>query len=76
MHTITGWVSRNLHAITMRRVRRAGPFDGYENNARPTGCIEIIPCHAVESWLYLELLARTNSLTTIIVFGIFQFREQ
>jgi len=33
MHIITGWVSRNLHAITMRRVRRAGAFDGCENNA-------------------------------------------
>lgn len=33
MHTITGWVSRNLHAITMRSVQHGGPFDGYENNA-------------------------------------------
>lgn len=33
MHTITGWVSRNLHAITMRGVQRGGAFDGYENNA-------------------------------------------
>lgn len=32
MHIINGWVSRNLHAIIMRRVRRAGAFDGCENN--------------------------------------------
>lgn len=31
MHTITGWVSRNLHAITMHRDRRE-TFDSYENN--------------------------------------------
>jgi len=58
MHTITGWVSRNLHAITMRRVQRAGAFDGYENNtAICGGDVEII---LSVSWSVPELFACTN----------------
>lgn len=58
MHTITGWVSRNLHAITMRRVQRGRAFDGCENNVRLRGRdVEII---LSVSRLVPELFARTT----------------